>query len=105
MSTVTGLRGDVTRGSHEQFLDLICSDDELVQAEFDAIIAAEWPSLPPHRPRRDNPGGRHPSRRGQPPAPSGPDGLPLRPRHPGVEAWSRAALTPDTNRTSKTEGR
>ncbi len=31
----------------EQFLELICSDEELLQAEFDAILAAEWPG-PPH---------------------------------------------------------
>jgi hypothetical protein len=96
MNTVTDLRGDVTRGSNVQFLDLICADDELVQAEFDAIIAAEWPSPPPDRPRRHNPGSRHPGRRGQHPAPSGPDGdgLPLRPRHPGVAAWSRPRSPP-----------
>ncbi len=94
MSTVTSLRGDLTRGSHEQFLDLICSDDELLQAEFDAIIADQWPSPPPHKPRRDNPGGRHPARRGQHPGPSGPDGPPPRPRHPGVGAWSRQRSPP-----------
>ncbi len=109
MSTVTGPRGDVARGSDEQFLDLICSDDELVQAEFDAIIAAEWPSPPPTRPRRDTPGGRHPGR-GQRPRPAAPDGLPLRPRHPGVRAWSRQRSPPTppptpTPTEGKTEGR
>ncbi|MGI8881289.1 MAG: hypothetical protein ACR2KJ_12460, partial [Jatrophihabitans sp.] len=59
MSTVTDPdpRGDVARSSGEQFVDLSCSDDDLVQAEFDAIIAAEWPSRPPDRPSRDTPGG------------------------------------------------
>ena len=31
----------------EQFIDLLCSDDELLRAEFDAIIAAQWPGTPP----------------------------------------------------------
>jgi|UPI0003B74F63 hypothetical protein len=30
----------------EQFIELICADDALVQAEFDAIVAAEW-AIPP----------------------------------------------------------
>ena len=30
----------------EQFLDLICADVELLRAEFDRIIAAEWPQRP-----------------------------------------------------------
>jgi hypothetical protein len=30
-----------------QLADLICSDQELLDAEFDAIIAAEWSDLPP----------------------------------------------------------
>jgi hypothetical protein len=28
----------------DQFLDLVCADEELLRAEFDAIIAAEWPN-------------------------------------------------------------
>jgi len=105
MNTVTSLRGDLTRGNHKQFLDLICSDDELIQAEFDAIIADQWPSPPPHRPRRDNPGGRHSSRWGQHPAPSGPDGPPLTPRHPGVAAWSRQRSPPRPTEQAEPEGR
>jgi hypothetical protein len=35
------------RTTDEQFLDLVCADDELLRAEFDAIIAAEWPTPPP----------------------------------------------------------
>jgi len=37
----------------EAFLDLVCSDDELVRAAFEAIVAEEWPSAPsPPRPIR-----------------------------------------------------
>jgi hypothetical protein len=27
-----------------EFLDLICADEELLRAEFDAIVAAAWPT-------------------------------------------------------------
>ena len=30
-----------------QFVDVICADDAFVQAEFDAIIAAEWDGWAP----------------------------------------------------------
>src|SRR5690242_21913982 len=30
----------------EKFVDILCSDTELVRARFDAIIAAEWPDPP-----------------------------------------------------------
>jgi len=43
--------GTIAPRIDEQFLDLICSDDELLAAEFDAIIAAEWPTPPASRPR------------------------------------------------------
>jgi len=33
----------------ERFLELICTDDALVQAEFEAIVAFEWRELPPVR--------------------------------------------------------
>ena len=34
----------------EQFVDLLCADDELLRAEFDAIVAAEWPGATPAEP-------------------------------------------------------
>jgi len=33
----------------ERFLELICTDDALVQAEFEAIVAFEWRELTPVR--------------------------------------------------------
>ena len=41
---------DTTRRVDETFLELLCADEELLRAEFDAIIAAEWPSAPPGLP-------------------------------------------------------
>lgn len=50
----------------EEFLDLILADDDLLQAEFDAIVAASWSDLdrPPPRPK-------------SPPPPAGPPGRAL----------------------------
>jgi hypothetical protein len=36
-----------TRWCEAEFLDLICADEELLRAEFDALIAAGWPIEPP----------------------------------------------------------
>lgn len=44
-SSTPGARID--RRVDEQFIDLICADDELMQAEFDEIVAAEWAVPPP----------------------------------------------------------
>jgi len=65
----------------EAFIDLVCSDDELMRAAFDAIVTEEWPSAPsPPRPARAAgfPEPRR-SRRSRP----APDGLgPVRSRRP-----------------------
>jgi len=42
----------------QAFVDLVCADDELMRAEFDALIAASWPTPPaepPVPPRRPAP--------------------------------------------------
>lgn len=51
----------IGRDVDEVFLALVCDDDELLRAEFDAIIGAGWPPSPaPGPPRRDGPpGGSH----------------------------------------------
>jgi len=36
----------------DRFLALVCRDEELLRAEFNAIIAAEWPGPPPDLPDR-----------------------------------------------------
>ena len=42
----TALSPEWDRGFDEAFTDLITSDADLVRAEFDALIAACWPSPP-----------------------------------------------------------
>ncbi|HZC54072.1 MAG TPA: hypothetical protein VE441_16460 [Mycobacterium sp.] len=73
----------------DQFLDLICDDPDLLDAEFDAIIAAEWPEPPTAPP---------PLRSGQ---------VRQRSRHPGVGGWARQrSPRPATTTTSnRQEGR
>jgi hypothetical protein len=44
----TGLSPEWDRGFDDAFTELVCSDDELVRAEFDALIRASWrPPAPP----------------------------------------------------------
>jgi hypothetical protein len=38
-----------TTPERDAFLDLLCADEELVRAEFEAIVAAEWPRPPSRR--------------------------------------------------------
>jgi hypothetical protein len=47
----TALSPEWDRGSDADFADLICSDDEWVRAEFDALVRASWgPPVPPAPP-------------------------------------------------------
>jgi hypothetical protein len=59
-------RADDARSAEEQFVDLLLADHDLLQAEFDAIIAAEWPGPPPNLPRRRVRGGSEPGWRRPP---------------------------------------
>jgi len=58
----TALSPEWDRWFDEAFTDLVCSDDDLVRAEFDALINGEWhppvPSAPPvpSVPNRDDEG-------------------------------------------------
>jgi hypothetical protein len=60
MPTTPAIGDTAARTVDEQFLALMCSDADLLRAEFDAIIAAEWPSPPPTTPRRGA-AHRHPA--------------------------------------------
>ena len=93
MPTTPALADTAARTVDEQFLGLICSDEDLLRAEFDAIIAAEWPSPPTTTPRRGA-AHRHPAsythgRGGAPVA-----GAVPRPRHPGIGGWVRQRSPP-----------
>jgi hypothetical protein len=52
----------------EEFFALIYSDEELLRAEFDALMAAEWSSPPPPTAARGR-GAERPSRRARPDLP------------------------------------
>ena len=56
----TALSPEWDRGFDEAFTDLISSDDDLVRAEFDALINASWPPpAPPAPSHADSPPGDH----------------------------------------------
>jgi hypothetical protein len=77
-----------------QFLALVYADEELLRAEFDAIIAAGWACA---RPRRS----RHSA--GAPPSPvrqttsAGREGRTTRLWIPTVDAWGRQRSPPPTS--------
>jgi len=48
------------RTTDDAFLDLVCRDEELVRAEFDALIAASWHLPPPPPPAAPRPADRPP---------------------------------------------
>jgi hypothetical protein len=76
----------------ETLIELICDDRDLLDAEFDAIIAVEWPTPPVEcgriaaacRRLGRGPAGVYGARRG--PA--------SRPRHPGIGGWARQRSPP-----------
>ena len=52
MATVQAVRvGAAPGGVDEDFVQLVCADEQLLRAEFDAIIDREWPARhPPAQP-------------------------------------------------------
>jgi hypothetical protein len=75
----TALSPEWDRWFDEAFSDLISGDDDLVRAEFDALIAAGWPEPPPSPP---------------PPAPSAAD--PSGPPADGGTPEGRSTATDDS---------
>jgi len=93
MPTRTGAGEATTRTVDEQFLDLVCGDADLLAAEFDAIIAAEWPAPPVDRLGRRAARERAVSGAGRHPA--GPAHVSVaRPRQPGTDGWARQRSPP-----------
>jgi hypothetical protein len=103
---ITAATGDpAARSVEAQFLDLICDDPDLLQAEFDAIIAAEWPEPPGNRFSRGAVGG-YPNCRDSGRAADRVAGPAARPRHPGVGGWARQRSPPHCGKHSgDTRGR
>jgi hypothetical protein len=87
--------------TEEAFIDLVCADDELLHAAFDAIVAQEWPvppSVPPAPRRAGLPAPGSGSRRRRLP----PDGRrPVPPDLP-VSALRRQRSPPPAARRSTT---
>jgi hypothetical protein len=80
----------------EQFYDLICADADLVAAEFDAIVAAEWPETPGRTPRhRDDDGYR--ASGGAPRAATGSPGLAPPARDGDLDRSARERAPPPAN--------
>jgi hypothetical protein len=92
MVTVPAIQSGAAQAVHDEFLDLVCADEELLRAEFDAIIAQEWSSRPPPADPPAASRGTGPRQGG--PAPPVFRGSPLRPRHPGVGGWGRQRSPP-----------
>lgn len=92
----------IERAVEERFCDLLCSDAELLRAEFDAIIAAEWPDPPPpetrRQPARRGPGPEHPGNRSANPLTRPDQYRPL-----GRDAWRRQRSPPAVNSLPTTE--
>jgi hypothetical protein len=40
-------------GTRAEFIDVVCADEELLRAEFDAIIEAAWSGAPPGEPAQE----------------------------------------------------
>jgi hypothetical protein len=100
LSSGQSLREDV----HDEFLASVCADEQLLRDEFDAIIAAEWPDVPP-----SPSGGEHGLRRGRPNEPrAGSDdhGWLRHRRHrpPGIGGWVRQRSPPDAAHTAPLTG-
>ncbi len=89
------------RSVHRQFLDLVLADDQLVQAEFEAIVAHEWDCAPPAESVGSPVGERFPvgpsCRRLVSSAPRPPGPLP----GPGKGEWSRQRSPPRATQSQK----
>jgi hypothetical protein len=77
-----------TRGTNERFVELVCADEDLLRAEFDAIIAARWPSPPPAEPDHRSDTRPHP-RRARHRRDANAALRPIRPRHHDISALTR----------------
>ncbi len=93
MPTIPAPHQESTLAADDVFLAIVCLDEDVVRAEFDAIIAAEWPDPPPDEPAEHDAVIHSPDAGRQRPA-NGRAPLDDRPRHPGIGGWSRQRSPP-----------
>lgn len=105
MPTTPATRGTSARTVDERFLDLICNDQDLLDAEFDAIIAAEWPGPPTDPAGRGVTGGEHPVSGAARWVSTHVGGAASRPRHPGIGGWARQRSPPPGQPDRRRTGR
>jgi len=98
MATTPASADTLAPSVDEQFFDLVCNDEELVAAEFDAIVAAEWPTPPPGIPGRGAAGGQPPGGAARRAIERGAGPL-SRTRPPGVAGWARERSPPTATTT------
>jgi hypothetical protein len=98
MPTLSIRHDETTLPADEEFLALVCADQDLVRAEFDAIIAAEWDSPPPGPPDHDDGNAERPRSWGQhcPTAVA----VPRRARRLDAKRWRRQRSPPATPLTT-----
>jgi hypothetical protein len=94
--------GAVDQAVQDEFLALICADEDLLRAEFDAIIAAGWgqPRPPARQARCRRPRLPHTRRSDQPEVGGGLRGPQ---RHPSGEGRCRQRAPPQHHRRSSTD--
>lgn len=80
-------------GVDEEFLELMCADEELLRAEFDAIIAEEFAGSPPLPDPPAASSGADPWPRGHRLTRGGLASS-RRPQHPGADGWGRQRSPP-----------
>jgi hypothetical protein len=76
-------RAAAAPATDEAFLDLVCADDELVRAAFEAIVAEEWP-VPPSWPPPACAAGFPPPEGRERRRPLPPDDRPVQCHRPGT---------------------
>jgi len=93
MPTLPSPRPRAALGADEDFIELVCSDEELLRAEFEAIVSEEWSSSsPPPDPPIASQGARPQRRESR--VPHAGRARPRRPAHPGADAWGRQRSPP-----------
>lgn len=84
-----GVQRAAERETVADFADIVCADDDLLYAAFDAIVAAEWPT-PPSTPGQRGQASRPDRRRHRSPSRSGRPRPAVRSRHTGTNPRQRS---------------